>query len=259
MILDGATDLLQVVTDATADIEISRSWVENNAGTLTPGGGPMASITTATTTTVVAAAGASKQRSVREVNARNNHATTPCTVTFQRTDGTNTVTVFSTVLAAGEMLVYGQNGIWVYYDAAMKPYVGLGPIASQADMEAGSSLIVMVTPGRQQFHPSAAKFWVKHKPGAVNSASYNISGVADTSAGIAVETIATDFSSVEWCCECSVESTSDTMTVTNVKICRIGLGDQAAGSVSIEVHDSTATTNVIEDPTAWHVVGFGDQ
>jgi hypothetical protein len=150
-------------------------------------------------------------------------------------------------------------GVWSHFDANMGPYVGTGPFATQAEMEAGSSLTVVVSPGRQHNHPSAAKFWLKQTPGAVNAASYNITSVADTAAGIAVVTIATDFSSAAWCCLCSVESTSDTMTVTNLKFARIGLSDQAAGSVSIECHDLTAITAVMEDPTAWHVMGYGDQ
>lgn len=259
MFLDGANDKIQVVTDATADIEVSRSWAENNAGTITPGGGPLASITTATTTEVVAAAGASKQRSVREMTYYNNHASTASTVTVQRTDGTNTVNLFETVLAASESLVYNQNGSWLYYDPTGKLYTGLGPVATQAEMEAGTSLTTMVTPGRQQFHPSAVKYWVKHKPGAVNSASYNVTSVSDAAAGIAIHTIATDFSSADWNCQATIESTSDTMSVTNLKFTRIGLADQAAGTVNIESHDGTAITAVIEDPTAWHSSGLGDQ
>jgi hypothetical protein len=259
MILDGANDLIQLVTDATADIEVSVSWAHNNAGTITVSGLPRASITTATTTTIVAAAGASQQRSVREISIFNNHGSTACTCTVQRTDGTNTVDLKQVVLAAGESLLYGENGIWVYYDPAGKPYMGLGPIATQAEMEAGTSTTVMVTPGRQHNHPAAAKFWVDTSPGNVNNASYNVTSVADTAAGITVITIATDFSSANYCVVCSVESTSDTMTVTNLKFGRIGLADQAAGSVSIECHDLTAITSVLEDPTSWYAAGFGDQ
>jgi hypothetical protein len=126
-------------------------------------------------------------------------------------------------------------------------------------MEAGTSLTTMVTPGRQHNHPSACKFWVDTAPGSVNNASYNVASVLDTVAGITVITIATDFSSVNWCVQCAIESTSDTMTVTNLKFVRVGLADQAAGTVSIESHDLTAITSVLEDPTSWYVAGYGDQ
>jgi hypothetical protein len=258
MYMDGANDLIRVTTDASADIECQASWAHNDAGTITVGRTNTASITGATTTTIVAAPGASKQRSIRHLNIRNNHGSTACTVTVDHTDGTNAEIVFKTVLAAGEMIVYGENGIWVYYDPAGKPYMGLGPIATQAEMEAGTSLTTVVTPGRQHNHPSACKFWVDTSPGNVNNASYNVTSVLDTTAGITVITIATDFSSANWACHATVESTSDTMTVTNLKFARVGLADQAAGTVSIECHDMTAITAVIEDPTSWYICGFGD-
>ena len=262
LLTQGTGHLIQIVTDAAGDIETNVSYVDKT------GTGPSSysyagvgdakpSITTATTTTTQAGA-ASTERSIRELTYYNNHASQAVTCTIQLTDGTDTVTLCKVVLAAGERLSMDAAGVWTHFDANMGPYVGVGPIATQAEMEGGTSTTVIVTPGRQHYHPSAAKFWVKTRPGAVNDASYNVTSVLDTAAGITVVTIATDFSSSNWCCQCSCESTSDTMTVTNLKTVRIGLGDQAAGTVSIEVHDFTAITAVLEDPTAWHVMGFGD-
>lgn len=260
LLMTSASDLVRVVTDTgTVDIQAFASWVDNVSGTITPGRTNTASITTATTTTIVAAPG-SGQRSVRHINIHNNHASTACGVTVFHTDGTNQVDLTPVIaLAAGETLVYGENGIWVLYDPTMKPYMGLGPVATQAEMEAGTSLTTMVTPGRLHYHPAACKFWVDTSPGNVNNASYNVTSVLDTAAGITVITIATDFSSVNWCCQAAIESTSDTLTVTNLKFVRVGLADQAAGTVTIEVHDATAITAVMEDPTSWYVCGYGDQ
>lgn len=261
ILLDSTSDLIQVVTDATADIEVHASWVDNASGTITPASDNTPSITTATTTTVVASPGASTQRSVRHLNIRNNHASTACTVTVQHTDGTDTTVLFKTILGAGETIVFGENGIWVYYDAAGKPYMGLGPIATQAEMEAGTSTTVMVTPGRQHFHPSSLKCWGKATvSGGVPSlaSNYNLTSITDTAAGRITFTIATDFSDANWTCTASIESTSDTMSVTNLKFVRIGLADQAAGTVILECHDLTAITSVLEDPTAWHFQGAGD-
>lgn len=260
LLLTSTSDLIRVVTGTgSSSIKVHASYVENNAGTITPLRTNTADITTATTTTIVPSPGASKQFSVRHLNIRNDHASAAETVTVTHDDGTTVEQLFKTTLAAGESIVYGENGIWVYYDANGKPYMGLGPLATKADMEAGTSATVVVTPSVFHNHPSAAKFWVKTTPGNVNAASYNVTSVADTAAGITVVTIATDFSSAAWCCGCTVESTSDTMTVTNLKFGRIGLADQAAGTVNIECHDLTAITSVLEDPTAWHVWGFGDQ
>jgi len=57
--------------------------------------------------------------------------------------------------------------------------------ASQAEQEAGSSTTVYVSPGRQQFHPSAAKAWVNFNgTGTVAiRASYNVASVTDNGAG----------------------------------------------------------------------------
>ena len=258
ILMTSESDLVRVVTSAATDIEVHASWIDNASGTITPGRTNTASITTATTTTVVGSPGASTQRAVKHLNIRNNHATDSCVVTVFHTDGTSQEDLFEVTLAAGEALVLAETGVWVYYDATGKPYVGVGPVATQAEMEAGTSTTTVVTPGRAHFHPSSAKFWVKTTPGSVNAASYNVTSVADTSAGITVITLATDFGTASWCCQCSVESTSDTMTVTNLKFARIGLGDQAAGSVNIECHDLTAITSVLEDPTAWHAAGYGD-
>jgi len=260
LLLTGTSDIIRVVTSTGgAAIKCHVSAVDNNAGTMTPERTNTASITTATTTTIQAAPSSSHQKSIRHINIRNDHASAADGVTVEHYDGTTATPLFKTTLAAGEAIVLGENGVWVYYDANGKPYMGLGPLATQADMEAGTSATVIVTPSVVQYHPSAAKFWVKTTPGNVNAASYNVTSVSDTAAGITVVTIATDFSSANWACQATVESTSDTMTVTNLKFCRIGLADQAAGTVSIECHDATATTSVIEDPTAWHVIGFGDQ
>src|SRR3990167_6051231 len=45
--------------------------------------------------------------------------------------------------------------------------------ATQANQEAGSSLVTIVTPGRQQFHPSAAKAWVQYDSTGTLTSSYN--------------------------------------------------------------------------------------
>ena len=259
----GTGHLLRLTTDASADIEVNLSYVDKtgtgpSSYSFAGAGDALVSITSNTTTTLLAGA-ASTERMLETCSIYNNHGSTACTCTLFVDDGTHTSTIRKVVLAAGESLDLDASGGWTHYDANGGPYVGTGPMATQAEMEAGTSTTTVVSPGRLQYHPAACKFWVKTTPGSVNSASYNVTSVADTAAGITVITIATDFSSAAWCCQCACESTSDTMTVTNLKFVRIGLGDQAAGTVSIECHDLTAITSVIEDPTAWHVAGWGDQ
>ena len=132
-------------------------------------------------------------------------------------------------------------------------------IATQAEIETATDVVRAITPGRAQFHPSSAKCWVKCGVAADILASYNIASLTDTGAGDVAVTIATDFSSAHWACVLTIERPNSTTTVTNAKKANIKAGTQTAGVVSLQCWDSTATNNVIEDPTTWHMVGFGDQ
>ncbi|WP_395449968.1 hypothetical protein ACHMW7_09225 [Aminobacter sp. UC22_36] len=80
---------------------------------------------------------------------------------------------------------------------------GLVEIADQTEMEAGSSTMLAVSPGRQHFHPSAAKCWgYATVSGGVPTlqASYNISGIVDNGTADISFTVGTDFSSANWAC-----------------------------------------------------------
>jgi trimeric autotransporter adhesin len=59
-------------------------------------------------------------------------------------------------------------------------------VATQAQQETGTATNVLVTPGRQQFHPSAAKIWqfTTYSGGTPTlAASYNVSSITDVSTG----------------------------------------------------------------------------
>jgi len=59
-------------------------------------------------------------------------------------------------------------------------------VATQAQQETGTATNVLVTPGRQQFHPSAAKIWQfsTYSGGTPTlAASYNVSSITDVSTG----------------------------------------------------------------------------
>jgi hypothetical protein len=136
-------------------------------------------------------------------------------------------------------------------------------VADQTDMEAGTEAVQYVTPAIMQFHPSAAKFWLYCAGAGTGSpglANYNVTSFADTGTGLLTITIATDFSSVNWCCQVTVEIISDALTeAANVQTGYIKLAGQAAGTVVIASRDTTATTAVLRDPKYYHVAGFGDQ
>lgn len=254
---------LQVVTSAAADIEVAGSVIAVSTasppvvdGTVL---GPVlpASITTATTTDLVTGA-ASLIKRVMELSLRNNHASTACDVTIQRTDGTNTDTVIKCSLLAGEALVY-NGASWLHYDTNGAIYPSVGNAATQAEMEAGTATNKYVTPQGVNWHPGVEKFWVKCGVTANVLNSWNVTSLTDNGTGDVTVTIATDFSSVDYCCNVSVEMTATTYGVANTREPHIRSGGQAAGTVRCDCTDNTATTSLIKDPTAWHIRGMGDQ
>lgn len=72
--------------------------------------------------------------------------------------------------------------------------------ATQAEQESAASLTTYVSPGRQQFHPSALKAWVEfdgHSP-IVVGASYNVDSVTYRNPGYYDINLGTDFSSTHY-------------------------------------------------------------
>lgn len=123
-------------------------------------------------------------------------------------------------------------------------------IAVQTEMETGTDVLLAVTPGRQHFHPSAAKCWAYVTVAAgvpTLQASHNITSITDTALGQLTITIATDFSSVNWVGLGLTEGASNSYTEADSK---------TAGSVILVSHDDAGPN---EDPEAWNFVGFGDQ
>lgn len=122
--------------------------------------------------------------------------------------------------------------------------------AVQSEMEAGSSTTLAVTPGRQHYHPSAAKCWLKCGVTGSVVVSYNITSITDTGTGVVTVTIATDFSTANYAVVASVEDAAD-----NVRICDIR--SEAAGSF---IGTSYTAAGAAADPNAnWFFVAFGDQ
>lgn len=124
--------------------------------------------------------------------------------------------------------------------------------ATQAEQETGSSTSVFVSPGRQQFHPSAVKFWgfVTYTTGTPTlQTNYNITSITDTAVGKLTVTIATDFSSANWAgFVVSETATNDDAFDYNI--------NRAAGSVEFRHTESSGT---FADPANIGFGGLGDQ
>jgi hypothetical protein len=135
--------------------------------------------------------------------------------------------------------------------ATMQATIGVPAAATQAEQETGSSTTAYVSPGRQHFHPSAAKCWAYiFLSGGVPSLTkgYNITSISDTANGQCTVTIATDFSDANWCAvltaECSALSVRVPVTFT-----------KTTGSIVLAT--MSQTPNYV-DPDAYNFVGYGD-
>jgi hypothetical protein len=264
LLTKGTGHLVQITTDASGDIESDVAYVDKIAGTggfqynYTGAGEPLASITSATTITTIAGA-ASTERAIERLSYYNNHASTSVTCTIQILDGTDTVTLAKCVLAAGETLYMNAAGDWFHLDANGGPYVGVGPIATQAEMEAGTSTTVVVTPGRQHFHKSAVKSWGQFTNAGATTAGYNVDTPTDNGTGDITVNFTTDYSAANaYSAVVSVEMTATTYAVANARTPHIRSAGLAAGTVRCDCIDGTTITQLVKDPTSWHVQSCGD-
>lgn len=138
--------------------------------------------------------------------------------------------------------------------AASDTATGVLEIAVQSEMETASSTTLAVTPGRQQFHPGHPKFWLQATvSGGIPAltTSYNVTSISDDSNGTLGVTIATDFSSANWCCIASLKFSGFGMN-TQVSDSNFGAGTCVIDSI-------VRSNGALQDPNMWFVAGFGDQ
>lgn len=160
----------------------------------------------------------------------------------------------------------GTNTTQIATTAFVTAAVGGGGMAaaSQAEQEAASSTTVAVTPGTQQFHPSAAKFWARCAGAGTLTESFNMTSVADTGQGDLDGTIATDFSSATWCLVAQIV-TGNLDTTSQFINSIINVNAQDAGTFGVQCGRWTiwngSNSNLIEivDPTSYNIIGYGDQ
>lgn len=136
--------------------------------------------------------------------------------------------------------------------------------ATQAEQETGTAVDKIVTPGRQQYHPSACKCWGQASySGGVPTldVSYNMTSITDAGTGNLDVTIATDF---------SVDLYATLATSMNVAVgggnlieeTSIESGSSTAGAITLRHYVATAagdTTKAASDPINFNWAFFGDQ
>jgi hypothetical protein len=164
--------------------------------------------------------------------------------TFTGVTAALTGTVGAVTPAAGAFTTLSASG------AATLASVAGAAVATQAQQETGTAVDVVVTPGRQHFHASAAKAWgvITMSAGTPTlAASYNITGIADTGTGIVGVTIATDFSSANYVVVATVERAGLRIATVDSKL---------AGSFNLYILE---TTGASDDYVSVSFVCFGDQ
>lgn len=127
--------------------------------------------------------------------------------------------------------------------------------ASQALQEAAASTTTYVSPGRQQFHPSASKAWLVFEGSgtATIQSSFNITPLADNGTGNYAVTIGTDFSSAWY----APSGMARTVSGFGGVIVTIGATDTIqAGVLPVRTANNSGTA-VDSDTVA--VVMYGDQ
>lgn len=194
------------------------------------------------------------------------------------TSGTVTITndMATTITASGDIVVgtgsgtydnlpIGTTGQILTADTTVSPYKvkwatagasGLSA-ASQAEMEAASSNTVAATPANAQYHPSAAKFWVKFNgtgTPAIN-ASYNFTSITDNAGGYYTLNVATDFSSGNYVVLATVQKLSGASNDTTLMV-GTTVPTQNAGDFGLI---TTNLAGTLSDSDAVYVTGFGDQ
>lgn len=132
--------------------------------------------------------------------------------------------------------------------------VGL-PVATQANQETGTSLLTTVTPGRQQYHPSAAKAWAFWDGTATGTnapaAGYNVTSVTRNAAGNYTVNLTTAMSGTSYCVIPGFNRDGGT-TAGHGSVYSLG-----TGSFIVETDGGDFTTAI--DYTNVHVVVYGDQ
>ena len=141
------------------------------------------------------------------------------------------------------MVVYADGSDWNPGDGAGS-YVYTGAVwvklnnnavafATQAEQETGTNITASVTPGRQQYHLSAAKAWGSTDGAASPSlaASYNISSITDNGPGDLTFNFTVPFSSANYACVVAVDSDISFTTPAANRTCQII--SKATGSVRL--------------------------
>lgn len=174
--------------------------------------------------------------------------------TILMTDGADTSKKVSWVLSGVSasttrtITMVDANADLQYARAASDTVAGGIEIATQAEIETGTDTGRAVTPGRQHFHPSAAKAWAVANFAGALVTSYNTSSVTDTGTGQQTFNWTTSFSSANY-------AAVATNTSGQARFVRIEDAGRAAGTLLLTTNNTTPAN---ADATETSVAAFGD-
>ena len=121
--------------------------------------------------------------------------------------------------------------------------------ATQAEQETATATNRYVSPGRQHFHPSAAKVWANFGVTGNILKSYNVSSVTDSGTGVATVNFTVAFSEANYAYGGGFVRSAEFMFFQ--------WGNPGTGSQQIVTGD--AVTLALEDPDEYAYIAFGDQ
>jgi len=105
-----------------------------------------------------------------------------------------------TIDGATTLTLNPDDGFFIYCTGTAFLTIGRNASATQAQQESATVTNAYVSPGRQQYHPSAAKAWVNFNGTGIVAirASYNITSVADLLTGLYQPAFTTAMSSSDY-------------------------------------------------------------
>lgn len=158
----------------------------------------------------------------------------------------------------GDYTLLPDDGVFLQYDSTSSRWRLIGKnilAATQAEMETGTSTTVYVSPGRQQYHESAAKFWVNFNGTGTIAirADYNVSSLSDYGNGYYGVNFTTAMSSADY--EVSVNANRPAVNT----LCSFALDDTPNISTTAVRVTTSGATGTQADFSHVLVAGHGDQ
>lgn len=132
-------------------------------------------------------------------------------------------------------------------------------VATQSEQEAGSSNTLAVSPGRQHYHPSAAKAWVIFDGSGTPAilASYNVASITDNGVGDYTVNFTNSFSSADYAIAGVVGNASAAASTRLLEVSTTNLPTTSACRVFV-VFSNTGASRTKTDNSLISLAFFGD-